>query len=63
MSLMQRLRTLLFYLLLSSSSLLWCLLAVLIAPVLGFRQRYRLVIRSWCRLAVWLARLQGGPVG
>lgn len=57
MSLMQRLRTLLFYLLLSSSSLLWCLLAVLIAPVLGFRQRYRLVIRSWCRLAVWLARV------
>ena len=33
------------------------LLAVLIAPLLGFRQRYRLVIRSWCRLAVWLARV------
>lgn len=55
MSLVQRLRVVLFYLLLSSSSLIWCLLTAPLTPFLGFRQRYRLVVQTWCRLAVWLA--------
>ena len=57
MSLLQRLRTLLFYALLSSSSLVWCIFAVLLAPFMSFSRRYHLIIRSWCRLAIWLARV------
>lgn len=56
MSLLQRLRVVLFYLLLSSSSFFWCLFAVILAPFMSFERRYRLLIRSWCHLAVWLAR-------
>lgn len=56
MSVLQVLRTVLFYLLLSSSSFVWCIVSVFVAPFLPFRARYRFVIQNWCRLAVWLAR-------
>lgn len=56
MSSLQVLRTVLFYLLLSSSSFCWCILSVFIAPLLPFRARYRFVIQTWCRLATWLAK-------
>lgn len=55
MSFIQRLRVIIFYLLLSTSSLVWCLLTVGFTPFLSFRQRYRLVVRTWCRCAVWLS--------
>lgn len=57
MSLLQRLRTFVFYVLLSSSSLIWCVFAVVLAPFMSFERRYHLAIRSWCRLAIWLARV------
>ncbi|WP_263143654.1 lysophospholipid acyltransferase family protein [Pseudomonas sp. RIT-PI-AD] len=60
MSTLQVLRTLLFYLLLSSSSFFWCILSVFVAPFLPFRARYRFVIQNWCRSAVWLARVVVG---
>lgn len=60
MSLIQRLRVILFYLLLSSSSLIWCVLTVWLAPFLSFSARYRLIVRTWCRVAVWLARVVAG---
>ncbi len=57
MSLLQRLRTVLFYLLLSSSSLIWCIFAIGLVPFISFERRYHLAIRSWCRLAIWLAKV------
>lgn len=57
MSTVQPLRTILFYLLLSSSALLWCTLSVFIAPFLPFRARYRFVNQTWCRCAVWLSKV------
>jgi len=56
MTTVQAFRTLLFYLLLSTSSCFWCILCVFVAPCLPFRARYRFVIQTWCRLAVWLAK-------
>ncbi|WP_437879856.1 lysophospholipid acyltransferase family protein [Pseudomonas sp. LRF_L74] len=60
MSPVQVVRTLVFYLLLSSSSFLWFFLCALLAPVLPFRTRYRLVVQTWCRLATWLAKVVAG---
>lgn len=60
MSIQQRLRVVLFYLLLSISSLVWCLLTVCFTPFLSFRNRYRLVVQTWCRFAVWLAARVAG---
>ncbi|WP_298185560.1 lysophospholipid acyltransferase family protein [uncultured Pseudomonas sp.] len=57
MSTVQTLRIFLFYLLLASSSLLWCTLSFFIAPFLPFRARYRFVNQNWCRCAVWLAKV------
>jgi 1-acyl-sn-glycerol-3-phosphate acyltransferase len=57
MTITQALRTTLFYLLLSSSAFLWCIVSVLAAPFLPFRKRYRFVIQNWCRCAVWLAKV------
>ncbi len=56
MTLIQRLRTVLFYLLLAASAVLWSLAALVMMPVLSFDQRYRLIIRSWCQVATALAR-------
>ena len=60
MSPVQSLRTVLFYLLLSSSSFVWCIISVFVAPFLPFRARYRFVVQAWCRSAVWLAKVVAG---
>lgn len=57
MTALQAIRTFLFYLLLSSSSLIWCTLCVFIAPFLPFRARYRLINQAWCHCAVWLSKV------
>lgn len=57
MSIVRATRILLFYLLLGTSSLLWCSLSFFIAPFLPFRQRYRFINVYWCRFAVLLARV------
>ena len=49
------LRTALFYLLLGLSTVLWCLLSLLIAPWLPQKARYIFIARTWCRFAVWLS--------
>ena len=53
---MSILRIALFYLLLSLSALVWCLICVVVAPFLSFRARYRFVVQYWCRSAVWMAK-------
>lgn len=60
MNLLQSLRTLLFYLSLSLSAVLWCVVCMLVAPFLSFRSRYRFVAQRWCRAAVWQARVIAG---
>jgi len=60
MSTLQTLRTFLFYLLLSVSACLWCILSVFVAPFLPFRARYRFVNQAWCSCAVWLAKVVMG---
>ena len=57
MSILQAIRVFLFYLLLGTSSLLWCTLSFFIAPFLPFRKRYRFINVYWCRFAVLLARV------
>src|SRR5690606_38035895 len=46
------LRTALFYLLLGLSTVIWCLLSLLIAPWLPQKARYIFIARTWCRFAV-----------
>ncbi|MBM7062675.1 1-acyl-sn-glycerol-3-phosphate acyltransferase [Pseudomonas sp. UL073] len=61
MSTVQAIRTLFFYLLLSLSALVWCLIGMLCLPVLGnFRTRYRFIVQTWCRFAVGLAKVMVG---
>ena len=60
MSTLQPFRTVLFYLLLSASACFWCILSVFVAPFLPFRARYRFVVQTWCRCAVWLAKVVVG---
>lgn len=50
------LRVVLFYVLLSLTALVWCLISLVFAPFMPFRKRYRFVIQTWCRSAVWLAK-------
>lgn len=57
MSIVQTLRTIVFYILLASSSLIWCTISVFIAPLLPFRARYRFINQAWCRCAVWLTKV------
>lgn len=57
MSMLQAIRIFLFYLLLGTSSLLWCTLSFFIAPFLSFRGRYRFINVYWCRFALLLARV------
>ncbi len=57
MSTLQAIRTFLFYLLLGTSSLLWCTLSFFVAPFLPFRARYRFINVYWCRFALLLARV------
>src|SRR5690554_7082333 len=60
MSPIQRLRTFLFYLLLSSSSFVWGIFSILVAPLLPFHLRYRVIVQPWCRMAVGLASVVAG---
>lgn len=60
MSIVQRLRVVLFYLLLSLSALLWCVLTIWLTPFVSFKTRYKMVIQIWCRCAVWLTRVVAG---
>lgn len=57
MSILQAIRIFLFYLLLGTSSLLWCTLSFFIAPFLSFRARYRFINVYWCRFALLLVRV------
>ena len=57
MSILQAIRTFLFYLLLGTSSLLWCTLSFFIAPFLPFKARYRFINVYWCRCALWLSKV------
>ena len=57
MSILQAIRTFFFYLLLGTSSLLWCSLSFFVAPFLPFRARYRFINVYWCRCALWLTRV------
>lgn len=50
------LRVVLFYLLLALTAFVWCLISLVFAPFMSFRKRYRFVIQTWCRSAVWLAK-------
>lgn len=49
MSILQAIRTFFFYLLLGTSSFLWCTLSFFIAPFLPFKARYRFINVYWCR--------------
>ncbi len=57
MSIVQAIRTFFFYLLLGTSSLLWCSLSFFIAPFLPFKARYRFINVYWCRCALWLSKV------
>ncbi len=50
------LRITLFYLLLALTAFAWCLVSLVCAPFMSFRTRYRFVVQTWCRSAVWLAK-------
>ncbi|MCL6704692.1 lysophospholipid acyltransferase family protein [Pseudomonas sp. T1.Ur] len=56
MSILQAIRTFLFYLLLGTSSLLWCTLSFFVAPFMSFKTRYRFINVYWCRCALWLSK-------
>ncbi len=57
---MQALRTVLFYFLLALSVVIWCPISLLIGLCLPLRARYVVIARTWCRFAVWLARVMVG---
>jgi len=57
MSIVQAIRIFIFYLLLGTSSLLWCSLSFFVAPFLPFRARYRFINVYWCRCALWLTKV------
>ena len=48
-------RTALYYLVLGVSTIIWCLLSLLIAPWLPQKARYIFIAQTWCRFAVWLS--------
>lgn len=50
-------RTAFYYLLLGVSTILWCLLSLIIAPWLSQTNRYKFIARTWCRFALWLSRV------
>ncbi len=56
MSLLMSLRVALFYLLLSTSAAIWCLLIIPVAPFLNVRWRVKVIIEWWTGVAVWLTR-------
>lgn len=56
MSVLLPVRIALFYLLLAFTAFAWCLVSLVFAPFMSFRTRYRFVVQTWCRSAVWLAK-------
>ena len=50
------LRIVTFYVLLSLSALIWCVISLFVAPFLSFPMRYRFINVYWCRFAVGLAK-------
>lgn len=56
MSLLMRLRVVLFYLLLSASAAVWCILVTPLALFLSVRWRIKVIIEWWSAIAVWLAK-------
>jgi len=57
MTVLQRIKIVLFYLVLSLSSLVWSLVGLICAPFMrDFKTRWRFVIQNWCRFAVWWAK-------
>lgn len=56
MGLISAVRTIVFYFLLASITLLWLPPSLLIGPLLPYRWRYRLIAVFWSRVALWLAR-------
>ena len=56
MSVLLPVRIALFYLLLAFTAFAWCLVSLVCAPFMSFRTRYRFVVQTWCRSAVWLAK-------
>jgi len=60
MSLVQPVRTLVFYLLLALMTVLWSSFGMLVGLLLPFNLRYRLINQAWAWQAVWLARWVAG---
>jgi len=57
MTALQRIKMVVFYLVLSLSSLIWSLVGLICAPFMrDFKTRWRFVIQNWCRFAVWWAK-------
>jgi len=57
MTAVQCIKMVLFYLVLSLSSLVWSLVGLVCTPFLGnFERRWRFVIQNWCRFAVFWAK-------
>ena len=56
MSVLMALRVTLFYLLLSTSAVLWAVPMLIIGLFLPYRLRFTLVLQCWCRMAIWLTR-------
>ncbi|GGM11120.1 lysophospholipid acyltransferase family protein [Pseudomonas asuensis] len=54
---MRGLRTVIFYILLGTSGIIWSCVSLLIAPLLSYRARYRFVVKAWTGFAVWLAKV------
>lgn len=50
------LKTVAFYLLMSLSAFIWCVISLFVAPFLSFPARYRFINVYWCRFAVGLAK-------
>ena len=57
MSALLPIRIALFYLLLGFTAFAWSLVSLVFAPFMPFRKRYRFVVQTWCRSAVWLAKV------
>lgn len=60
MGVVQTIRTCLFYFLLSSLTLVWCVPSLLLGLVLPYKWRYRVIAVVWGRAAIWLAKHVAG---
>src|SRR5690554_3096125 len=56
MGMISAIRTIVFYFLLASITLLWLPPSLLIGPLLPYRWRYRLIAVAWSRVTLMLAR-------